>query len=72
MRLQKGDTEGLVNYGLSIKGVKLTAIFIENKEEEIIKISLRSKGNIDVNQIAKSILMEVVTKMLQVVKVMIL
>ena len=50
---KKGDTEGLVNYGLSIKGVKLTAIFIENKEEEIIKISLRSKGNIDVNQIAK-------------------
>jgi phosphoesterase RecJ-like protein len=40
---QKGDTEGLVNYGLSVKGVKLAAIFIENSADEIIKISLRSK-----------------------------
>jgi phosphoesterase RecJ-like protein len=29
----KGDTEGIVNYGLSIKGIVFTAIFIENKEE---------------------------------------
>ena len=50
---KKGDTEGLVNYGLSIKGVILTAIFIENEKEGIIKISLRSKGQIDVNEIAK-------------------
>jgi phosphoesterase RecJ-like protein len=27
----KGDTEGIVNYGLSIKGIQFTAIFIENK-----------------------------------------
>jgi phosphoesterase RecJ-like protein len=52
-RYQKGDTEGLVNYGLSIKGVKFAAIFIENKNEGIIKISLRSKGNFDVNQLAR-------------------
>ena len=32
---------------------KLTFQIKENKEKEIIKISLRSKGNIDVNQIAK-------------------
>jgi len=50
---QKGDTEGIVNYGLSIKGIDFTAIFIENKEEGIIKISLRSQGNFDVNQFAK-------------------
>ena len=50
---KKGDTEGLVNYGLSIKGVKLTAIFIENEKEGIIKISFRSKGQINVNDIAK-------------------
>ena len=31
----------------------LTAIFIENEKEGIIKISLRSKGHIDVNEIAK-------------------
>ena len=40
----KGDTEGIVNYGLSIKGIVFAAIFIENKEEKIIKISFRSQG----------------------------
>lgn len=49
----KGDTEGVVNYGLSIKGVKFTAIFIEHADENIIKISFRSKGNFDVNQFAR-------------------
>jgi phosphoesterase RecJ-like protein len=33
----KGDTEGIVNYGLSIKGIHFTAIFIENKEEKSSK-----------------------------------
>ncbi|PVX44885.1 phosphoesterase RecJ-like protein [Flavobacterium sp. 103] len=49
----KGDTEGIVNYGLSIKGIIFTAIFIENKEEGIIKISFRSQGIFDVNQFAR-------------------
>ncbi|PKB15622.1 bifunctional oligoribonuclease/PAP phosphatase NrnA [Flavobacterium sp. 5] len=49
----KGDTEGIVNYGLSIKGIVFTAIFIENKEEGIIKISFRSQGTFDVNQFAR-------------------
>lgn len=49
----KGDTEGIVNYGLSIKGVQLTAIFIENKLENIIKISFRSQGDVDVNKFAR-------------------
>ncbi|HLA54610.1 MAG TPA: bifunctional oligoribonuclease/PAP phosphatase NrnA [Flavobacterium sp.] len=49
----KGDTEGIVNYGLSIKGVIFTAIFIEHNDENIIKISLRSKGDFDVNQFAR-------------------
>ncbi|GIZ09895.1 bifunctional oligoribonuclease/PAP phosphatase NrnA [Flavobacterium sp. UMI-01] len=49
----KGDTEGIVNYGLSIKGIHLTAIFIENKDEKIIKISFRSQGDFDVNQFAR-------------------
>ena len=51
---QKGDTEGIVNYGLSIKGVDFTAIFIENKEEGIVKISFRSQGAFDVNQFART------------------
>lgn len=49
----KGDTEGIVNYGLSIKGIAFTAIFIENKDEKIIKISFRSQGGFDVNQFAR-------------------
>jgi bifunctional oligoribonuclease and PAP phosphatase NrnA len=50
----KGDTEGIVNYGLSIDGIDFTAIFIENKEEGIIKISFRSQGDFDVNQFARN------------------
>jgi phosphoesterase RecJ-like protein len=49
----KGDTEGIVNYGLSIRGIVFTAIFIENKDEKIIKISFRSQGDFDVNQFAR-------------------
>lgn len=49
----KGDTEGIVNYGLSIKGIVFTAIFIENAEEKIIKISFRSQGDFDVNLFAR-------------------
>lgn len=49
----KGDTEGIVNYGLSIKGIVFTAIFIENTDEKIIKISFRSQGDFDVNQFAR-------------------
>ena len=50
----KGDTEGIVNYGLSIKGIVFTAIFIEHREENIIKISFRSQGDFDVNQFART------------------
>lgn len=49
----KGDTEGIVNYGLTIKGIIFAAIFIENKDEGIVKISFRSQGNFDVNQFAR-------------------
>lgn len=49
----KGDTEGIVNYGLSIKGIVFAAIFIENTAEKIIKISFRSQGDFDVNQFAR-------------------
>jgi phosphoesterase RecJ-like protein len=49
----KGDTEGVVNYGLSMKDIMFTAFFTENKEEGIIKISFRSKDGFDVNQYAR-------------------
>lgn len=50
---KKGDTEGFVNYGLSLKGIVLAVIMIENESENIIKISFRSKGNFDVNKFAR-------------------
>ncbi|MFD2828352.1 bifunctional oligoribonuclease/PAP phosphatase NrnA [Leeuwenhoekiella polynyae] len=50
---QKGDTEGFVNYGLSLDNTVLALIFIENKQEGIIKISLRSKGDFSVNLMAR-------------------
>ncbi len=50
---EKGDTEGFVNYGLSIKGIIFAAIFIEHTDEKIIKISFRSQGDFDVNQFAR-------------------
>lgn len=49
----KGDTEGIVNYGLTIKGIVFAAIFIENRDENIVKISFRSQGAFDVNKFAR-------------------
>jgi phosphoesterase RecJ-like protein len=51
---KKGDTEGFVNYALSLKGIKFAVIFIENKAENIIKISFRSIGDFDVNTFARN------------------
>jgi len=50
---EKGDTEGVVNYALSLKGIVFAAIFIEDTDQEIIKISFRSKGTFSVNQFAR-------------------
>lgn len=51
---KKGDTEGFVNYGLALKGILFSVIFIENSQEGIVKISLRSKGDFSVNEFAKT------------------
>jgi phosphoesterase RecJ-like protein len=51
---QKGDTEGFVNYGLTLEGIKFAVIFIENKEEGILKISFRSVGDFSVNDFARN------------------
>lgn len=47
---QPGDTEGIVNYALSINGV-LAAVLLTEKQD-IIRLSFRSKGNFAVNTIA--------------------
>ena len=53
-QFQKGDTEGFVNYALSIKNVIFAAIFIEDKKQGIIKISFRSSGNFSVNEFSRN------------------
>ena len=50
---QKGDTEGFVNYGLSILGTKMSAFFMEDLYQDFIKISFRSKDDVDVNQFSR-------------------
>ncbi|MEO7311937.1 MAG: DHH family phosphoesterase [Chitinophagaceae bacterium] len=50
--IQTGDTEGLVNYPLSIQGIKMAACVIDRDEER--KWSFRSKGNVDVNTFART------------------
>jgi len=47
-----GDTEGLVNYLLSIEGIKFGAMVIDRDEER--KWSFRSKGSFDVNLFARN------------------
>lgn len=50
---QKGDTEGMVNYGLSLADYVFSVIFIEDQVHDFIKISFRSKGDFDVNAFAR-------------------
>ncbi len=45
---QPGDTEGLVNYGLSIRGIRLAAFIVERPD--VVKLSMRSKGALPVNE----------------------
>lgn len=46
-----GDSEGFVNLPLAIKGVKFSVLFTE--KEDLVKVSLRSKGSFGVNKIAE-------------------
>jgi len=52
-RSQKGDTEGFVNIPLSI-GKIVFSVFIR-EEKEVVRISLRSKGNFPTNEFAKEV-----------------
>ena len=50
----KGDTEGFVNYGLTLNGVIFSCIMIENESEGKIKMSFRSQGIFSVNDFARN------------------
>lgn len=49
--IETGDTEGLVNYALTINGIKLAALIIERTDK--VKLSLRSTGDFPANEICK-------------------
>jgi len=49
--VQTGDTEGVVNYALSITSIRLAAFIVERENE--VKLSLRSKGEFPANEICK-------------------
>jgi len=49
--IKTGETEGIVNYALSIAGIRLAAFIVERTDK--IKLSLRSKGDIPANEICR-------------------
>ena len=51
---EKGATEGFVNYGLSVLGVKMSAFFMEDIQDDFFKISFRSNDDLDVNLFSRS------------------
>lgn len=50
-QFQQGDSEDFVNYALTIKKVKMSAMFLAHRK--FIRISLRSRGDVDVNLFAR-------------------
>mgnify|MGYP001052472176 FL=1 len=50
-QFQQGDSEGFVNYPLTIKKMKMSAMFLAHRK--FIRISLRSRGDVDVNLFAR-------------------
>lgn len=57
-KLNSGDTEGLVNYPMGMKNVQSTVLISdktkEGDEESTLRYSFRSKGDISVNEIART------------------
>lgn len=51
-QFQPGDTEGVVNYALSIENIVLAVLFTE--KEDAVRISFRSKGDFSVNDFART------------------
>jgi phosphoesterase RecJ-like protein len=49
--VSSGDLEGLVNYPLSIEGIRFATLITERSDE--VKLSFRSKGDFDVSSFAR-------------------
>ncbi len=50
-KITTGETEGIVNYALSIAGIRLAGFIVERSDK--VKLSLRSKGEFPANDICK-------------------
>ncbi len=50
-QFQQGDSEGFVNYALTVKKMKISAMFLAHRK--FIRVSLRSRGDVDVNLFAR-------------------
>jgi len=50
--INTGDSEGIVNYALSVDGIRLAAFIIERTDK--VKLSLRSTGTFPANEICKN------------------
>lgn len=50
-QIKTGDTEGFVNFGLSIEGIKFSVLIIDRTK--LVKMSFRSKGDFSCNEFAK-------------------
>lgn len=49
--IKTGDTEGFVNYGLSLEGIKLSVLIVDRTK--LVKMSFRSKGEFACNEFAR-------------------
>lgn len=67
--IKTGDTEGFVNYGLSLEGIKLSVLIVDRTK--LIKMSFRSKENFHVMNLHVTILKEEDTRMPPEVKAVI-
>ena len=50
-KFQQGDSEGFVNYALTIKKIRMSVMFLAHRK--FIRVSLRSRGEVDVNLFAR-------------------
>ena len=57
-KLVSGDTEGLVNYPLSMKSIKMAVMITDRTSDEdkepVVRMSFRSQGDLAVNEIASN------------------
>lgn len=51
-KIKRGDTEGIVNYLLKMRRINFAVLITER--DQLVKLSFRSKGNFDVQQIASA------------------